>query len=147
MKMKKKPLVLLIVIVLAAVCLLYYFVIPHSLIPVKYSSCSCTECYVAGAFGAMTDEKADKIMSLLSDYRVLGTFRRVLYRNDDPTVYLSFDLKDPNGRVIKEIELILKQTETEQFYFSKGSVTSGFASRIINGSVLYQNIIDIINSR
>ena len=43
MKMKKNPLVLLIVIVLAAVCLLYYFVIPHSLIPVKYSRYSCTE--------------------------------------------------------------------------------------------------------
>ena len=132
---------------IVVIIFLAYSFLPHRLVPVDYSSCSCTECYIAGAFGAMTDEKADKIVSLLSDYRVLGTFRRVLYRNDDPTVYLSFDLKDPNGRVIKEIELILKQTETEQFYYSKGSVTSGFASRIINGSVLYQNIIDIINSR
>lgn len=125
--------------------LILYFALPLRLIPADYADYSCTECRIAGVPSSMTDEKAGKILDLLKDCRTQGTLTDYDSIPGRPDIYIVFELKNSVGMRVKVVELAMKQTDKEEYYYSRGRILTTFAARIINGKDLYQMIMEIMN--
>ena len=126
------------------VCILLYFVLPLRIISVDYTSISCTECRIVGSYVSMSDEKAGQIVELLKDCRAQGTLNDLDSIPSRPDIYIVFELKNSIGQKIDTVEIILKHTEKEEYYYTRGRILSTFAAKIINGRELYDQIMEIM---